>query len=685
MNDKQNFYFEKLSLGVCYYPEHWDETLWAKDLQRMSENGIKTIRIAEFAWSKFEEREGEFDFHFFDAFMDLVAQTEMKVIFCTPTATPPAWLTEKYPEVLNARKDGVLIRHGMRRHYNYNSQVYQAFSHRITEKLGEHYGQHPSIIGWQLDNEFNCEIDLFFSESDTLAFRRFLQEKYSTFKQLNESWGTVFWNQTYTDWDEIFVPRVTVNGHTNPHQMLDYYRFISASTLNFAHQQAEILRRYIKPGDFITTNGMFENMDNHLLEKQSLDVYMYDSYPNFAFAPGRDPVHSQDLNDRKWSRNLTEVRSICRHFGIMEQQSGADGWINGTGAPSPKPGQLTLWALQSMAHGADFVSFFRWRTCRFGTEMYWNGILDYSSRDNRRIEEVKSLSEKIQKLQPVTGAEFVARVAELKDYDNLWDAKVDQMHSQLNRISDNGIFQAAQLTHTPLDYVYLQKDTELSDLTKYELLFYPHAVILTQERAELLRQYVELGGTLVLGCRTGYKEENGICVDELLPGKVRSLTAVDVYEYTVIGPGDDDIRIGIGDRTVHGQYFCDLLQPLEDGISCGKYLSDYYQGVTAMTCRQYGQGKVIYFGSTFTRETAIAILEQTGQAEPWRDQIEVSQNCELAVRKNEEGNTYFFILNYMKQAEKVVLKEKMEDCITEEYISGEIMLKPYEVRVFRIL
>lgn len=137
--------------------------------------------------------------------------------------------------------------------------------------------------------------------------------------------------------------------------------------------------------DFITTNGMFGNLDNHRMEDECLDVYTYDSYPNFAYCLCEDPKHSDDLNDRKWSRNLTEVRSICPHFGIMEQQSGANGWNTRMEAPVPKPGQMTLWAMQSIAHGADYVSFFRWRTATMGTEIYWHGILDYDNRDNSMI------------------------------------------------------------------------------------------------------------------------------------------------------------------------------------------------------------------------------------------------------------------------------------------------------------
>ena len=156
---------KSLDLGVCYYPEHWDTSLWAEDLDRMLAAGLRTVRVAEFAWSLIEPREGEFTFDFFDGFLSLALEKGIQVIFCTPTATPPAWLTEKYPEVLNADMEGNLICHGSRRHYNYNSPVYQRLCRNIVEKSASHYGKHPAIVGWQLDNEFNCERDTFYSYS----------------------------------------------------------------------------------------------------------------------------------------------------------------------------------------------------------------------------------------------------------------------------------------------------------------------------------------------------------------------------------------------------------------------------------------------------------------------------------------------------------------------------------------
>ena len=412
----------------------------------------------------------------------------MKVIFGTPTATPPAWLTDKYPEVLNARRDGVLYRHGMRRHYNYNSKKYQELAARVVEQLGQHYGKRPCIVGWQIDNEFNCETQQFYSESDTVAFRQFLQEKYGTLEALNQAWGAVFWDQTYTSWEQVYVPRTTYGDGVNPNQQLDYIRFVSQSATCFCRMQCDILRKYSKPGDFITTNGMFGSLDNHRLVEDCLDVYTYDSYPNFAFAMGADPRHNTTLNDRKWGKNLMEVRSVCPHFGIMEQQAGAGG-SSTRSAPAPKPGQMMLWAMQSIAHGADYVSFFRWRTVTYGPEMYWHGLLDYDNRPNRKLAELQRLHARVEAIQEMAGAEYIALLGLVKDYDNVFDAQLDAWHGDLANASEMELFVASQLAHTPMDALYLDH-AALEDLQRYPVLFCPRQEILTPQRAQLLEEYV---------------------------------------------------------------------------------------------------------------------------------------------------------------------------------------------------
>ena len=674
---------KEMVLGTCYYPEHWPESLWEEDLERMLECGIQVIRIAEFAWSKVEPYEGVFTYEFFDRFLDLAREKGMKVIFCTPTATPPAWLTEKYPEVLNGTIDGLLFRHGGRRHYNYNSPVYQEKTRIITEAFASHYGPHPAVIGWQIDNELNCERDEFYSESDTAAFRVFLQKKYGSLDKLNEAWGTTFWNQTYTDWKEVHIPRTTPSNNTNPHEVLDYTRFISDSACRYAKLQSDIIRKYVKPGDFITTNGLFSNLDNQRMAGESLDFIMYDSYPNFAFTKENYEKFSATLQDRMWSRNLTEVRAVSPNFGIMEQQSGANGWNNRMAAPTPKPGQMTLWTMQSAAHGADYVSYFRWRTCTMGTEIYWHGILDYSGRENRRLREVREIHRKFQAISEAAGSRYEARTAVLKDYDNIWDAQLDIWHGDVDRLSQQSLFLAAQKSHTPMDYVYLREDTTAENLKKYQVIFYPHPVIVNPQRAAILEEYVEAGGCLVLGCRSGYKDMTGKCVMDRLPGLLAKMSGTDIPEYTRVNPDDEPVYIDWDGIRLEAAVFNDQLEPLTaDAQVLGRYENCYYAGTPGLICNVLGAGKVYYFGAAFTEETARVFLEKLGAASPYADVLELPWECELAVREK-DGRKYYFVLNYKKTPVKIQVKEALVDLYTGETVSGQVELEAFGTKVYR--
>ena len=673
---------EKLVLGTCYYPEHWPEDMWDNDLRRMLENGIEVIRIAEFAWSKTEPVEGHFTFDFFDRFLDLCDWHGMKVIFGTPTATPPAWLTEKYPEVLNANIEGIPYRHGARRHYNYNSLVYQTLSARIVRVLAEHYAKRECIIGWQIDNELNCEREWFYSEADSAAFRIYLRDRYETLDKLNEAWGTVFWNQTYTAWDEIHVPRKTISDSTNPHEVLDYIRFISASARQFCKMQSDILKQYIKPGDFITTNGMFANLDNHQMTAESLDFYTYDSYPNFAYCLDAYRDDPRDLKDRRWSRNLTEVRSISKRFGIMEQQSGANGWNTRMEAPTPRPGQMTLWTMQSIAHGADYVSYFRWRTSTIGTEIYWHGILDYSGRENRRIAELRQIHAALAKMQELAGSRYEAKVGLVKDYDNVFDARVDKWHERIDWASETAIFSACQRTHTPLDYVYLDHTTP-EEMAGYSVLFYPHPALMNAERAELLRRYVEQGGTLVLGCRSAYKDMNGRCVMDNLPGLLSDLTQADVTEYSFIAPDAGRVVIDWNGTELEASIFTDLVDAVGSGRLEGTYASDYYAGSGALVSNRVGDGTVYYYGTAFSEQAARVFLEKLGVAEPCKEAILVPESCELAIRTN-GWNRYLFVLNYLNKPAAVQLHRTMVNLSTGEEISGRVEIPGYGTLVLKI-
>jgi beta-galactosidase len=683
---EKSFKTDKLRLGVCYYPEHWPEKMWKDDLIRMKELGIEVVRIAEFAWTKLEPEEGVYTYDFFDKFLDMAYQNGIKVIFGTPSATPPVWLTKKYPEALNAKKDGTLFRHGMRRHYNYNSSVYKQLVSALVEKIASHYCPNPAIIGWQIDNELNCEIDNFYSNADHVAFREYLKEKFRTVDALNEAMGTVFWNQTYRSWDEIYLAGETIHDNgNNPHMSLEEKRFFSHSAIEFCKMQAGIIRKYMPKGQFITTNGIFGHLDSHKMTDSALDFITYDSYPNFAFDCDVDPKLFGSLEDRRWSSNLAKVRSISPNFGIMEQQSGAGGWNIRMRQPMPRPGQMRLWTYQSVMHGADYISYFRWRTCSIGTEIYWHGLNDYSNFPNRRLDELKTIRDEFQKLSCIAGSRYKAKVAFIKDYDNEWDGEQDQWHGPLDKYSAEGWFTAAQLNHTPMDYVYLtdsQKRT-VTDLKEYQLLIYPHATILTKQTADLLKSYVEQGGRLIMGARTGYKDEYGRCPIRPMPGFALEICGVTVSDYTNLSPAAD-MEYAVWDgETMEAPIFNDILQPLPGTEVLARFRGSYYDGAPALVCKKSGAGKAYYYGAGFSASTAAHFLKKLGLAEPYHDIIDLPEEAELGLR-TKDGINYMFVLNYQPGKIKIIVKVPAVDLLTGKKLSGEEWLCGYGVVVLKI-
>ncbi len=686
MRKDKSLHTDKLSLGVCYYPEHWEESLWADDLRRMLEHGITTVRVFEFAWTFVEREEGNFDFSLFDRFLNLCRDQGMQVILCTPTATPPAWLTHKYPEVLNADIKGNLYHHGHRRHYNYNSPVYQSLCKRVVTKLAERYGQHPAVTGWQIDNEINCEIDVFYSQSDDDAFRAYLQAHFGTLDALNKAIGAPFWNQTYTAWQQVHLTRNTLHGSANPHMALLEKRFISKSARNFVKMQSGIIAKFAK-GRFITTNGIFGHLDTHEMTQECLDFITYDSYPNFGYGAEQvmDEHTGSGLRDRQWSLQLTRARSVSQNFGVMEQQSGPGGWDFRMLQPMPKPGQMRLWTMQSVAHGADFVSYFRWRTCGYGTEMYWHGLNDYSNKSNRRLMELMEIAKEFKSLARVAGSRYEAKVGLLHDYLNEWDGERDKWHGPLDVASRRNLFAAAQDTHTPLDLVYLRKtnshQTLVEELLPYKVLFYPHATILTQEMASLLEEYCRAGGVLVLGARTGYKDEYGRCPMMPMPGHAAKLCGAEVEDYTFVRPEEPPVCLDWEGKTVLAPIFNDILVPMEDGEVLAAYQGGYYDGKPALVKKSYaGGGAAYYVGSGFSQELAALILDKLGVSDPYADEIACPKQVELAMRIKGE-NRYCFLLNFSGENQTVQIKGMWRNAISGAAILGGMELKPYGVVV----
>ena len=239
-------------LGVCYYPEHWPETWWARDARRMVELGILYARIGEFAWSRIEPEPGRIELDWLRRAMDTLHAAGLRVVLGTPTATPPKWLVDRHPEIAPVDRDGRIRGFGSRRHYTFSSPEYRAESRRIVEVLARAFGDHPGLVGWQTDNEFGChDTVLSFGAVDLAAFQGWLRRRYQTPDHLNEAWGNVFWSMEVSRFEEVALPVGAVT-ESNPAAMLDYWRFASDAVAEFNREQATILRAH-SPGRLIST------------------------------------------------------------------------------------------------------------------------------------------------------------------------------------------------------------------------------------------------------------------------------------------------------------------------------------------------------------------------------------------------------------------------------------------------
>ena len=685
----KSYSYDSFLYGVVYYPEQWPEARWDSDLSGIVQTGMNVVRMGEGAWSVWEPEEGRYDFALFDRALELCQKHGLKAIMGTPTYTPPAWLTERYPEVLRASLDGTLLRHGSRRHYNYTSPVYREKSRAITEVLASHYRDHPVVIGWQIDNELNCHLDVSFAESDHEAFRAWCQERYVTLDALNSAWGTAFWSQTYSAWEQVWLPRPTVT-YQNPSLLLDFYRFTSDMTILFGAMQYEILKR-IAPHQFVTHNA-FQDMTNVDLQefvRKAVDFVSYDSYPEFRVC---DLTLPRLFRDRFESRLLSRMRGVSSKFMVLEQQSGPSGQIGGilNGNPdylhpTPRPGQMRLWCWNSIANGADGIVFFRWRSLPYGAEAHWNGLLYHDERNTWRLEEAQRLGQEIRRLSAtLTGTHCASPAAILYDFDNESHARIERVTGQQREAGERAVYQALAERHISADVRALSSLGNEGDLSAYQIVFFPHAHVLKASDIKPLLQYVEEGGTLVFGCWSGYRDRNHWCYDASGRKFYEDFVGVRVADFTVIPPGEaSDMRFQLSDAVIEAPIFNEILAPETDDVSVlASYASNYYAGQPAVTLRRKGQGRVVHFGSFFTPQNATILLEALAIRDPLKEWADIPAEVQATVRTN-ETERFCFLLNFTNEPKTVTFKKPAFDLLEERELANRAEMPPYGVYLVR--
>lgn len=412
----------KRGLGVCYYPEQWDEALWESDAQRMADLGLSWVRIGEFAWSRMEPSPGQYDWAWLDRAIAVLGGHGLKVVLGTPTATPPRWMLTRHPDMLPVDAMGKPRGFGSRRHYDFSHLGYRAECARIVTELARRYGANPHVAAWQTDNEYACHKTVHSYSAAALAgFHAWLQQNYQSISALNRAWGNVFWSMDYDRFEDIALPNLTVT-EANPAHVMAYRRFASDEVVAFNRVQTEIIRRHSSAP--ITHNYMGQVTDfDHFTLGADLDIASWDAYP-IGFLSDRvvaSPEHKRhflrqgDPDFQAFHHDL--YRAVGRgRWWVMEQQPGPVNWAPWN--PDPLPGMARLWAWEAFAHGAEAVCYFRWRQAPFAQEAMHAGLLRPDSAPAPAHDEVARLATELKAL-PEVGASR-ARVAVIFDYASDW-------------------------------------------------------------------------------------------------------------------------------------------------------------------------------------------------------------------------------------------------------------------------
>ncbi len=494
----------KPALGVCYYPEQWPERFWDSDARRMAEAGITYVRIGEFAWGRIEPEPGKIKLDWLTRVMDTLNRRGLKAVVGTPTAAPPRWLVAKMPDMLQVDAEGRVQKFGSRRHYCFSHKGYRMECARIATLVASAVKRHPALAAWQIDNEYGChDTTLSYSQAALQGFREWLSTKYGSIETLNTAWGNVFWSMEYRRFEEIDLPNLTP-AEASPTHWLDFRRYSSDQVIAFNKVQADVLRS-VTPNVPIATNFMAGmTAFDHFKLGEDLDFASWDSYPIGQIAgrggsPDRKAIYARQGDPDLQAFHNDLYRAVGKgRFWIMEQQPGPVNWA-ATNA-DPLPGMVRLWTWEAFAHGAECVSYFRWRQAPYAQEQMHSGLLRPDDKPAPALAEAKKVAGEVKALEvaPATKAEC----AIVYDYESAW-AWTIQPHAE-----GFSHFQATAAQYRQLRKLGLNVDivsAETADLTGYKLVFAPALFAWTNTLTEALSR---ADGIVVVGPRSGSKTKD---------------------------------------------------------------------------------------------------------------------------------------------------------------------------------
>jgi beta-galactosidase len=643
---------DAILIGTDWYPEQWPESRWETDLQMMESAHLKVVRLAEFAWSRMEPSEGHFDFDWLDRSIRLAEKHHIAVVLGTPTAGPPAWLTQKYPETLRVESDGQIVAHGNRAHGSVTSVKYREFCKRIALEMAKRYGHDANVVGWQIDNEYGYAL-MSFNAEGRRQFQEWLKSRYKTLEALNEHWTTSYWSQTYDNWSEIPIPV----GEHNPGLMLDWKRFVTFSWTGYQQDQIEVIRTQSDPRQFITGNFMGYGFDgfDHFLITRPLTFVAWDDY-----------VGKGHLDPDANGLSHDAMRGLKReNFWVIETQPGFVNWSDQNNALDK--GEVRAMAWHDIGHGADEIGYWQWRSALNGQEEIHGTLVGPDGEAVPLLGEVAQTAKEFASTQAAfRGARVVSQVALLQDYDSRWAIDWQKHTAKYDQFGIlKSYYAALRKLSQSIDIV-----SPYAPLDDYKLVVAPDLNLIPKELADRLSVYVKNGGHLVLGPRAGQKDEYNSLLPIRQPGYLADALGGQVEQYYAL---ENNIpatgTLGSGEATIWAEQLKTTATDAEVLLRYGKS-NGWLDGQPCVITHRYGRGQITYVGTALDQQlmgnTAEWLVKNSGVTPvfgPVPEGIEVS-------RRVGPGSNVFVLINFRKEVQTVNLPRPMKSLLDQKEVKS---------------
>ena len=650
----------RLNLGTAYYPEHWPEQRWPEDIRLMQAAGITVVRMAEFAWSTMEPSPGKFNFDWLEHAINLLADKGIATVLGTPSAAPPAWLVQEYPDLLAVDENGRRVQFGNRCHYCVNSAEFHAAARRIVEAMAIRFGGNDHICGWQLDNEYNR---VCYCERCRRLFHQFLRGKYSSLESLNEHWSTRYWSETYSAWEQIPIPV----GYHNPGLLLEFKHFITTSYCKFQNLQLNTLRPHLKPGVWISHNfmGWYDGFDHYEIAKD-LDIAAWDWYIGTGHADYLASGATHDLT-RGFKR---------RNFWLMETQPGHVNWS--TVNNELNRGEVRSMAWHAVAHGAESVLYWQWRSALGGQEQYHGTLVDPSGQPRPLYAEIQQIGQDFKKVSDLlAGSEIKAEVALLNCYDSRWSIEWQRHHADFDYVAHfNHYYRPLAVRNINVDVISANEP-----LDGYSLVIAPALTILDGKRVQHLKEFARRGGVLVLTLRTGMKDRFNALLPVRPPGALAELAGIEVEDYYVLQapvPVTGELFEGTSKQWAERLKVLDAKSAVPV-LHYGK-ANGWLDGQPAVSVHPYGQGMVYYVGVYLDEISQQALMDHILDKAMVRSIVAPPQ-VEARKRTGRSGEDIYVVINHATTEQVVPWPWPAFDHLSSGGVEGSINLPPYGVAV----